>query len=210
MWVWAVWGATVVVAAVVQRLWVPRLRTPRIDDGETPPDFSGLGAPRFVLAAAALAAGAGWVFFAAPPHQWLAWVGFVAIGAPLVIVDAATTYLPNQLMYPLWGWVAAGLVVVLLFDPTASLGAALGALAGYGAFWLVWRTSSSFGFGDVRLAAAVGAVAGMSGVTAWVLAFVVGTALGAVAAIVAALRKRSTLPYGPWLWLGPIVALALN
>src|SRR5690606_22392142 len=123
-----------------------------------------------------------------------------------VYVDAHTTYLPNRLMYPLWASLGVGGLVLLVLEPPAALGSVLGAGVGYAVFWLVWRFSRSFGFGDVRLAAAVGAVAGPHGAVGWVWAFLLGTALGALAAIAFSIRKHRLLPYGPWLWLGPLVA----
>lgn len=205
MWLWLVWGATVVVAVAVQRFLAPRL-TAFVDEGDEPPDFARLGTWRHAAVAGVLAAAAGSVLLVTPPQSWAAWFGYVALGAPLVHVDAHTTYLPNRLMYPFWAFVGAGVLVHSLQKPAVALASLVGAVAAYGVFWLVWRLSSSFGFGDVRLAAAIGAMAGPGGAVGWVWAFLVGTALGAVAAIASSVRGRRLLPYGPWLWLGPLVA----
>ncbi len=192
----------VALAMCVQRWWVPRLRTPTLDLGEPPPDFRGLGSPTNLLLAAGFAALAA----TAMPPGFGAWSGYAVLGAALVVVDLRTTYLPNQLMTPLWWAVGAGLGVDWLVRGTPPTAAVLGAAAAYACFWLVWRTSRSFGFGDVRLAAAVGAVAGADGAQAWATSLVAGTALGAVAAIVATTTGRRHVAYGPWLWLGPVVA----
>lgn len=209
MWHLAPWAGVVAVATAVQLFWVPRLATPALDADDAPPDFTRLRGAPHVAAAAVLALAAGSVFATVAPPHWGLWFFYLALGAPLVLVDAHTTYLPNELMHPLLSGCAGGVVVLLVHHPPAAIGALVGAAAGYGAFWCVWRFSSTFGFGDVRLAAAVGAVAGASGPNAWVLAFVVGTGLGAVAAVVAHLRRRAILPYGPWLWAGPVVAVWL-
>lgn len=206
MWLWVVWISTVAVAVAVQRFVAPRL-TAFVEEGDERPDFSRLGTARHATVAGALAAAAGSVYLATPPEAWPAWFGYVALGAPLVYVDAHTTYLPNRLMYPMWVLVGAGVSLRAVADPWAGLASFVGAVAAYGVFWLVWRFSSSFGFGDVRLAAVIGAVAGPGGAVGWVWAFLVGTALGAVAAIAFTVRGRRLLPYGPWLWLGPLVAV---
>lgn len=195
----------VAVAAAVQLVAVPKLRQPLLDAGEEAPDFTGLGTAAHVLWAVAFAALGGLAAWHAPTPVW-PWLGYVALGAPLVVVDLRTTYLPNQLMYPLWAAVGIGLVASAATDARAALAGLVGALAGYAWFWCVWRMSSAFGFGDVRLAAAAGAVAGLAGLTGWLTSLVVATAIGAVAAIIARAGGRTVVPYGPWLWLGPIVA----
>ena len=53
--------------------------------------------------------------------------------------------------------------------------------------------------------------AGSMGLQAWTTALLAGTLTGALWAIVHALRGRASdpFPYGPSLWLGPVVAAAL-
>ena len=82
-------------------------------------------------------------------------------------------------------------------------------------FHLVWRFSSAFGYGDVRLAAIVGAVGALRGIDGWLLALLCGTTLGALWGVVHALMRRGTdrpahFAYGPALWLGPIAAVAVS
>ena len=106
---------------------------------------------------------------------------------------------------------SAGLAVVAVHSPGVLVTALAGACATSGVFWLVWRFSGSFGFGDVRLGLLVGAAAGSMGLQAWTTALLAGTLIGAGWAIVHALRGRASepFPYGPSLWLGPVVAAAL-
>lgn len=206
MWQWLILVGAVFVAVSIQWWWVPRLRTPQVDEGDEPPTFTGLGSLPHLAGAAFFAAAAASLVFVSAPYLWALIFAYAAVGAPLMMVDLRTTYLPNQLMLPLWVAVAAGLIVAVFPYPVVALGGVIGAVAGYALFWLVWRFSSSFGFGDVRLAAAVGALAGTSGSMHWAVSMVLGTALGALAAIVAAAAfRRRTLPYGPWLWLGPVL-----
>ncbi len=205
MWDVAVIATAVAVAAWVQRLVVPKLRQPHVSDGEEAPDFTRLGSISnllLVLTFAALGALAAW-HTSVPAWPWL---GYIALGAPLVVVDLRTTYLPNQLMYPLWVAVGVGVAASAMTDVRIAIAGVVGALAGYAWFWCVWRMSSTFGFGDVRLAAAAGAVAGLTGMTGWLTSLVIATAIGAVAAIIARASGRIVFPYGPWLWLGPVGA----
>lgn len=205
MWEVVAIATAVAVAAVVQLVAVPKLRQPHLEAGEEAPDFNGLGTAAHVLLVVAFSALGGLAAWHSPTPVW-PWLGYVALGAPLVVVDLRTTYLPNQLMYPLWAAVGAGVAGTVITDPAAAVASVLGGVAGFGCFWLVWRMSSSFGFGDVRLAAAMGAVAGAAGITSWLTALVAATATGAVAAIVARARGAAVFPYGPWLWLGPVLA----
>ena len=101
--------------------------------------------------------------------------------------------------------------MVAVHSPGVLVTALAGACATSGVFWLVWRFSGSFGFGDVRLGLLVGAAAGSMGLQAWTTALLAGTLIGADWAIVHALRGRASepFPYGPSLWLGPVVAAAL-
>jgi len=107
--------------------------------------------------------------------------------------------------------VAVGLAMTALLAPGSTAAGVIGALAAFGLFWLVWRFSRNFGFGDVRLGLLVGAAAGSMGLQAWTTALLAGTLVGAGWAIVHALRGRAAdpFPYGPALWLGPIAAAAL-
>ena len=205
MWDVAVIASTVAVAVLVQRLVVPKLGLPHVDDGEEAPDFTGLGSTSNLLLVLAFATLGGLAAWHTHTPVW-PWLGYIALGAPLVVVDLRTTYLPNQLMYPLWAAAGVGLAASATTDARAAIAGVVGAFSGYAWFWCVWRMSSTFGFGDVRLAAAAGAVAGMSGMTGWLTSLVVATAIGAVAAIIARASGRTVFPYGPWLWLGPVVA----
>lgn len=202
------WGTSVVVAALIQRHGVPRIHGVQVDEGDPPPDFAQLGRWAHVTAVAFLTAVAGSALLAAQPRLLWAWAAYVAFGAPLVYVDLRTTYLPNRLMHPLWAALAAGLIVAAVGEPWLLARAAAGAAAGFGLLWCVWRFSRNFGFGDVRLGAAVGALAGASGAVSWGYAFVLGTMLGAVVAVAAAAAGRRVIPYGPWLWAGPLLAAA--
>lgn len=210
--VWFAFAALAVTAAAVTALLVPRIR---IDDPESP-DFSQLGGWRSAACAAALAVVAAQVLWVLPVQAWWLWLPYLGLGAPLALVDLRTTFLPKALHWPAAVAMGIGALALATTDRGAALSAVIGAAAAGGFLYLAYRASDSLGFGDVRLALLVGAVAGQSGPMAWALALFVGTALGAIHGIVHALRRRRDpevpghYPYGPALWLGPVVGAALG
>lgn len=205
-WAWAVATVSVATALFVAKFLVPHLRRPHVDEGDTPPDFTRLGAVGSLVAVAALDLAGSSVFFVEDPTKWALWLPYVAVGAPLIHVDARTTYLPNQMMFPFLALMGVGLVVTAFFAFHAAVAALIGAVAGYMVFWLIWRSGAGLGFGDVRLAAAVGTVAGTFGLTGWVWALLLSTVIGALIAVGMALARKRVFAYGPALWSGPLIA----
>lgn len=62
---------------------------------------------------------------------------------------------------------------------------------------------SAIGFGDVKFAAALGAVCGLVDARLALLAVCLGSLLTAVAGLAS---RRAEMPFGPGLWLGTVVA----
>ncbi|MEO7589189.1 MAG: prepilin peptidase [Arachnia sp.] len=203
-------------SAALHLSWVvPRLPEPPQVAGEAGPAYASLAPIRHVLVLGVVVLLLAQVLHLVPGQQQVVWFGYLGAGAALVWVDMRTTWLPLTLHRICLAQVAAGLVVVAVVDwPTALTSVAGGAVA-FGAFHLVWRFSTTFGYGDVRLAAVVGAVGALRGLDGWLLAMLCGTLLGAVWAVAHTLARRGTdrprhFPYGPALWLGPVVAVALS
>lgn len=137
------------------------------------------------------------------------WFGYLGAGGALVWVDFKTTWLPKRLHWIAAAQLAAGLALVGWLAPSAAvIGTLLGSAATAGMLWLVWRFSRTFGFGDVRLGVLVGAVAGSLGLQGWTTALLASTGIGAIWAIAHAAQGRAAepFPYGPALWMGPLVA----
>lgn len=143
-----------------------------------------------------------------PKPHWPLWVVYGSAVLVLVACDARTTWLPLRLTRLCFALAALAVV----FGPW--LNALLGALAGCTFFWVVWRLSKAFGFGDVRLAGLVGAVSGAAGANMWWTAILLGTLAAAVNGLLVSLWRRNhpsplgkAFAYGPGLWLGPYLAL---
>lgn len=142
-------------------------------------------------------------------------VGYWAFSAfllALALIDADTKTLPNRLTQPL-------LILGLLFQGLTAGGpglvaAALGAVVGLWCFdaialigsWVFGRTA--MGAGDGKLAAAIGAWLGWSLLLLAVfLACLFGAVWGVGAAYGGWRDRRQTLPFGPFLALGGLIAL---
>ena len=190
--------------------WLP---VPPDEDGVAP--FLELATPRFRLAVLACSAIAGTIAFTClPAAQWPAWIGLVSLGALLGLIDLHTTFLPLRLNYLTAAVAAVGVAVSawLQVDWWVLVSAAIAGAVGAGLFWLIWRVSHGFGFGDVRLAGLIGIVAGSRGGAFALAAFFLGTLVGAAWALVQRRRKGIDEPfaYGPALLLGPLVALMVS
>ena len=141
---------------------------------------------------------------------WLVWGSGAVV---LVGVDAVSTWIPRGLTRLVLGELAAALALgaALARDPRPLAGAAAGAVAVGGFFWLVWRSGAGLGFADVRLAIGLGALTGPSGVgVAGVVGAVMAAAvIGALTGIVHGLgrTRREPFAYGPALWAGAYACL---
>jgi leader peptidase (prepilin peptidase)/N-methyltransferase len=190
--------------------WLP---VPPDEEGVAP--FIELATPRFRLAVFACSAIAGAVAFAClPAVQWPAWIGLVSLGALLGLIDFHTTFLPLRLNYLTAAVSGVGVAASawLQGDWWVMVTAAIAGAVGAGLFWLIWRVSHGFAFGDVRLAGLIGLVAGSRGGAFALAAFFFGTLIGAAWALVQRGRKGTDEPfaYGPALLLGPLVAVLVT
>ncbi|MDN5571365.1 MAG: hypothetical protein L0G22_08965 [Propionibacteriaceae bacterium] len=190
--------------------WALR-RLPRAGEA---PDYAALATPRFALAVGILALAATLASAAlTPPAHWLAWASLGTVNVLAIGIDARTTWLPLPLARVGWAVAALGVGVAaaLRRDPWVLVWSAAGALVVGGFFHLVWLVTRQVGYGDVRLAATLGAVAALEGLTVSIWSVVLGTAAGAGLGIVHAVRGgRGAFAYGPGLWVGPYLALGLT
>ncbi|MGK2309404.1 leader peptidase (prepilin peptidase)/N-methyltransferase [Cutibacterium sp. V947] len=233
---WAVLGIAVSCGLALWHLLVtvPRLTEPTVDEvGEgvlgIKPRYDSLATPIRTLVVMATAAVCGFSSTSAPRWSWGLWWVWSGSVATLVAVDQATTFLPVRLWRRCVAESAVALIAGLVVTwpphlPTLAGCVATAAVA-TGFFWLMWRLTSSLGYGDVRLSAGTGFLGATTGILAphpdtfqaGMTTLLAATMLGAVVAIVTTLIRRhrpspwgSTFAYGPALWAGPWVALAIS
>jgi len=210
------WAAGSIVLTVLHVAIVPRLPEPP-DGAElgklpyaallTPPRLAG-------LAVMTLAAQVSWLLV--PSAERPLWLVLDSAVAVLVWVDACTTWLPARLSWLATAElaVASGAALMLTNDrPHLLVRLLVGAAAAWMLWWGFYRLSrGGFGFGDVRLAPLAGAMGATMGLGGWFAALLASTVIGAAWGLIAARRHPAPgttkgFAYGPWLWVGPYVAL---
>jgi leader peptidase (prepilin peptidase) / N-methyltransferase len=135
----------------------------------------------------------------------LAW-----FGPWLSAIDLDVRRLPNRLLATQATFTAAGVgaAALILNSPRIAIQAALGAGVAFVAFWILDRLlPGGFGWGDGKYIAILGAAtAAVSPSVEW-WAFLIACV---AAFVVTPLRRRRTaFPFGPWLFAGAVVALAV-
>lgn len=180
------------------------------------PDYAALATWRFALACGGVATIASLLVLGLAPWPWLPlWLVWSTVFAVLVSVDAATTWLPLSLTRLAW---TAGAAAVALHAVLAVAGGPgtpgdlgrtlLGAAAAGLMYGALWRFGNGLGFGDVRISPLLGALGATLSWSGWWVAMVAGPLLGALWGIArTATGRRGPYAYGPWMWLGPAVAL---
>ena len=161
--------------------------------------------------AGALAGLSAFMLFGLSPLAAAAFVFFLLM-ITLAAIDAETGYLPDALTYPL---IILG-VVLNAFSTFASPGAAiLGAVIGYGAFWLIdlvfqrLRGVQGLGLGDAKLLAGIGAWLGWTVLPPVVfLAALLGLfSAGLMAVGGSKVTRETSIPFGPALAASGSLAL---
>lgn len=135
--------------------------------------------------------------------------GALAMGAAAGWVDLRTHRLPNRLV--VLSAVAACLGIVAAIaggTPSAPVGAFAGALGFAGPLVVMHLVApAAIGFGDVKLAAALGLALGLVDPRLGILALCVASGVTATAGIA---TRRSSLPLGPGLVVGSALALVIG
>lgn len=130
----------------------------------------------------------------------------VAILGIITLVDLAVRRIPNRLVLSLFLWA----VVQSLWTGQPSLaGLVLGTLIGGGLFLLIAVAGrGAMGMGDVKLAAALGAVLGYPAVLSGLFAGIIAGGLAALLLILTRrIGRKDYMAYGPYLALGAILIL---
>jgi leader peptidase (prepilin peptidase)/N-methyltransferase len=130
----------------------------------------------------------------------------------LCIIDIQEQLLPDALVAPLF---CLGLAFHAVYG--SGFGdAALGAAAGYGVLWLIreayrlYAGIEGMGYGDIKLAAALGAWLGLAAMPAMLfIAFAGGVALMLPMALCGRVEERAPVPFGPFLAFGGLCVFVL-
>jgi leader peptidase (prepilin peptidase)/N-methyltransferase len=132
--------------------------------------------------------------------------GALAAGAAAAAVDLRTCRLPNRLVALSAGTAGLGVVTATAQGSAAPAVAACAGALGFAGPLLVAHlvAPAAIGFGDVKLAVALGLAVGLVDPRLGLLALCVASGITAVAGLV---TRRSTLPLGPGLVLGATVVL---
>lgn len=131
---------------------------------------------------------------------------FVSFLIALAFIDIDHFLLPDVLVFPL---LALGLIRVLMLPDIGWLSGLIGALSAGGGFWLIAKIyPQGLGFGDVKLAAALGAYLGFPWVFAAIfLASFLGSVIGGLGLLVKGKGFRQEIPFGPYLAAGALIML---
>ncbi len=129
------------------------------------------------------------------------------------VVDLDTMRIPDRLTFPSLGLVSAAIVAVsfIVGEPDAMMRAAVGAaLFGgiIGLFWFVYP--AGMGFGDVKYAVVLGALAGWINPLLVVYALFAASLIGSVVGVAVVVRsgdRKKAFPFGPSLCLGTAVVI---
>ncbi|WP_022928644.1 prepilin peptidase [Patulibacter americanus] len=134
-------------------------------------------------------------------------VVLVAALVPITVVDLRERRIPNAVTLPA---AVAAIGVGTLLDPAGEPGR-LASGAGAALFLLVPALvrPDGMGMGDVKLAGVLGLCLGPPAAVAMLVALLTGVLAGVVLAVRAGVgrARRATIPFGPYLALGGVVAL---
>jgi leader peptidase (prepilin peptidase)/N-methyltransferase len=149
-------------------------------------------------------------------HSWAEMVVFVVLAVAsglLTVIDLAEERLPDAIVLPLIGLTAVLLTVAAWTTGNwgALLRAGIAALVLFTLYFAMMVFSPDLGFGDVKLAAVVGAFGGWFGWGAVLLGFGAAWASFAITGMVLlATRRRDrrgSLAFGPFLILGSVLGV---
>jgi leader peptidase (prepilin peptidase)/N-methyltransferase len=136
---------------------------------------------------------------------------FLAVLLACALIDARHRVIPNRIVYPsLIVFAAAVAVFSVVGSGISAVTAVLGLLAlGGGLLLVAIIAPHGMGMGDVKLAALMGLVLGALGwryVGVSVLIAILAGGVGAIVALLAGGSRKDTIPFGPYLAGGGIVA----
>ncbi|WP_326598778.1 A24 family peptidase [Streptomyces sp. NBC_01803] len=178
---------------------------------------SAYGAPPVRLAAVTAVVCAALAVAVGARPELVVWLLAVPAAVLLATVDFAVQRLPDVLTLPLAVAVAAGLGVAALLPGAGGSwrGALFGGAVLTGVYFVLFLINPrGMGFGDVKLAASIGVVLGWYG---WstvffgtLVGFLLAAGYGFSLVIAGGAGRGRTIPFGPFMALGALVALLLG
>jgi leader peptidase (prepilin peptidase)/N-methyltransferase len=138
--------------------------------------------------------------------------GFAAVLIAVAVIDLEHRIIPNRITYPAFPVFAVVIAVGWLLDrPLNPARAGVGLLA-YGGFYFIIAMIAprGLGMGDVKLAGLIGLVLGSLGlryVGVAAAAAILAGGLGGIVALMLGRGRKSTIPFGPYLAAGALVAI---
>jgi leader peptidase (prepilin peptidase) / N-methyltransferase len=142
---------------------------------------------------------------------------FVAVLVALSAIDIDTRTLPNKILYPASaaGAVLLSAAALLSEDPSRLIWVAAGGALGFAILFAIWFAApGGMGYGDVRLSGYLGLHLGYLGLGHVAVALFVGFLAGALTGVAVMLAtgrsRKSSIPFGPFLALGALVALLVG
>lgn len=168
--------------------------------------------PAIEVATAALFAGAALEFesWAVAPMM----AAFLGLMPPIAAIDIRHRIIPNRIVYPAFVAFTAWIVAWGLLGGGVDVARAFAGSAAYAApfFVIALVAPAGMGMGDVKLNALIGLVLGSLGLSYVAVAAGAGIllgGLGAIAALLAGVGRKQTVPFGPYLAAGAVVAAFL-
>ncbi len=139
---------------------------------------------------------------------------FFALLVVVSVTDLSHRLVPRRLLYAAMAVVVPLLVVTSAVDHRwhSLSGSVVAGAVAFGLFFLVWWfVPQGMGFGDVRLAGAIGVTVGylslLHAYVAFLVGFLIGTVFGLVMVAVLSSGRKTRIPFGPSLAAGAVFAV---
>ncbi len=176
---------------------------------------AGPSVPRTVGAAVVTGALVGAAAARFGPHLILApFAVFLVMAVTVSVTDLTHRLIPRYLIFGGMALVVPLLVVVSALDHSWRdlSGAAIAGAVAFGVFFLIWFVvPRGMGYGDVRLAGAIGVtvvyLSLLHAYLAFLLGFVLGLVLGLVLMVGSSAGRKTRIPFAPALCAGAAIAI---